>query len=255
MRLKTTGAPETTYVHWLQEQHGQPELLRLLDDEERQRAASYTFDRHRNLYIVAHVFLRKVLSFHLGLPSEDWRFDYNSYGKPCIKNAPFQSIHFNLSHTKGMIVCAINKTYEVGVDVEGSRPLKYLEQMSRRNYTEQEYNDIFSLIDPEKRLHRFYTYWTLKESLVKALGCGLSMPLNKVGFQQEVKGSWTLETDLRSYNETLNNHYHFNHKQLPNNYQMAVSVKSGVNKINNPKFCFINSNHKDSQYWNKQALS
>ena len=240
----------TTYVHWLQEQHGQPELLELLDKKEQQRAASYKFDQHRNLYITAHVFLRKVLSYHAMLPPKEWQFYQGSHGKPYIENSTFQSIQFNLSHTQGMVVCAVNKTHEVGIDVEGSRPLKYMAQMSRRNYTDQEYNDIFSNNNSEKRLQRFYTYWTLKESLVKALGCGLSMPLKKIEFIQLRNGSWALEKDPTCHDELLRDHYILNHIKMPRNYQIAVSVNA--KEKNNTRFCLIDSNHTNINQWKHQ---
>lgn len=243
------SSSEITYIHWLREKQGQPVLFKLLDKNEQQRSASYKFDKHRNLYIVAHVFLRKVLSYHADLAPEDWQFYQNSYGKPYIKNSEFQAIQFNLSHTDGMIVCAVNRTHNVGADVEISRPINYIKQMSRRNYTEREYNDIFSKSNSEEQLHRFFTYWTLKESLVKALGCGLSIPLKEIGFIQQEDYSWTLENSLKSYNDNCNHHFLFNHKLLTKHCQVAVSVGSDSSDFKEATFCYIDSNHKDSNYW------
>lgn len=248
--MRSCHTPNTTYVHWLQAQHGQPELLELLDEKEQQRAASYKFGQHRNLYITAHVFLRKVLSYHAMLPPEDWRFYLGSHGKPYIENSTFQSIQFNLSHTQGMVVCAVNKTYEVGIDVEGPRPLQYMAQMSRRNYSNRECDDIFSNNNSEKRLQRFYTYWTLKESLVKALGFGLSIPLKKIEFIQLSNDSWLLEKDITHHDELLQGHYIFNHIKMPNNYQIAVSVNT--KEKNNTFFCLIDSNHTNINQWKHQ---
>ena len=208
----------TTYIHWLEEQHGQTELLSLLDETEQQRAASYKFDQHRNLYIASHVFLRKVLSYHAPLQPEEWRFYQNDFGKPFINNTPFHSIHFNLSHTIGMIACAVNKTHEIGVDVEGSRPLKYMEQVSRRNFTDREYNDIFSKKSIEKQRQQFYTYWTLKESLIKALGYGLSIPLNKVGFIQLNNEHWALDNTLSPKYKIPNKTLTFKNKIFTKDY-------------------------------------
>ena len=246
---ETIYSPETTYVHWLPEQHGQPELLGLLDKKEQQRATSFKFDQHRNLYIAAHVFLRKVLSYHSTLPPEDWRFYQTSNGKPYIDNSMYQSMQFNLSHTKGMIVCAVNKTHEVGVDVEGLRPLKYMEQMSRRNYTHREYDDIFSNNSPEKQLQRFYTYWTLKESFVKALGCGLSMPLKKIEFINLKNDIWTLKNNLNYHGNSIKYHYIFSHHIIHENFPVALSVKSDTEAISNANFCFVESNHQDTRQW------
>lgn len=240
----------TTYVHWLQEQHGQPELYGVLNDAEQRRAASFKFDQHRHLYIVAHVFLRKVLSYHAGIAMQHWQFYQNSHGKPYIENTPFQSIQFNLSHTQGMIVCAINKKYAVGVDVEWPRPLKYMESMSRRHYTAHEYTDLFSRNTADKQLHRFYTYWTLKESLVKALGCGLSMPLKKIGLIQSTTGHWMLENALLFNNRLIGKDCLFNNTILVDHYQVAVTVIAHSEESPHSDFCFIDCNHPDIQHWN-----
>lgn len=246
-----TSSDATTYVHYLAQEHATPELA-LLNQEEQQQAAAFMFDQHRNLYVVAHGFLRKVLSHHTGYPPKDWRFHRNSHGKPFISNPEFKSLQFNLSHTQGMIVCAVNKKQVIGVDVEGSRPLKYIKQMCKKNYTNQERADIFSTNFPEKQLHRFYTYWTLKESLVKAIGCGLSMPLKRIGFIQLKNNDWTLETDAIAPSIELDNNWIFKNKIISKNHQTSIAIKSDL--LINTSICYVNSNHKNSQLWKEKKL-
>ena len=239
------SCPSTTYIHYLQEEYCEHDRFELLNKEEQERAVAFKFDQHRNLYIGAHVFLRKVLSYHTGFSPKDWKFHKNSYGKPFISNPEFKSLQFNLSHTQGMIACAVNKYSIVGVDIEGMRSLNYMKQMSRRNYTEKEHNDIFSRENAEAQLYRFYTYWTLKEALVKAIGCGLSIPLRKVGFIQRENNDWSLEKKV--FSDELDTNWIFNNKDFSDNYQVSVAV-SLENKADTD-FYFINSNHNNTQHW------
>lgn len=247
------NTPNTTFIHCLQESQGEPDLLDLLNAEERQRAAAFIFEQHRHLYIAAHVFLRKVLSYHTSHPPEHWAFHSNKYGKPFISNPEFKSLQFNLSHTQGMIVCAVSQNNTIGVDVEGSRPLKYLKQMSQRNYTEKENEDIFSLTCPEAQLQRFYTYWTLKEALVKALGCGLSIPLKKLCFIQEKNNDWILDPTVELIHEAPINHWLFLNKKILTRHQVSIAVRSQGETDH--RIMFIDSNNKNSRYWKEQSLS
>lgn len=237
----------TSYIHYLREERSEPDRFDLLNKEEQQRAAAFKFEKHRNLYIGAHVFLRKVLSYHTDFPTKDWEFHKNNFGKPFISNPEFSSLQFNLSHTQGMIACAVNKKQVIGIDVEGMRSLNYMRQMCTRNYTKKEQRDIFSNENPEAQLYRFYTYWTLKEALVKALGCGLSMPLNKICFIQSKNNDWLLEKEPKYLPEEPNNHWFFSHKKLSGNYQISTAVSAEKGTESN--FYFIDSNHNNSQYW------
>jgi len=236
--VKKQNLNNTTYVHYQQEEHGEVELFKLLNPEEQQRAAAFKFEAQRSLYIKAHVFLRKVLSYHTGHPPEAWQFHKNDYGKPFISNAEFRSIQFNLSHTKGMIVCAVSKQC-VGIDVEGSRPLNHIKQISQRHFTAKEYEDIFLIQQPEKQLHRFYTYWTLKEAFVKAIGFGLSIPLKKIGFIQLKNNDWILGHAVELLTKGTNSNWFFFNKFILNDYQVSIAIDS--KKDIDMNIIFINS--------------
>ena len=54
--------------------------------------------------------------------------------------------------------------------------------MFQAQLTEYEYADIFSFTDEEDSLIRFYTYWALKESYIKAIGIGLAFELQNIEF-------------------------------------------------------------------------
>lgn len=75
-----------------------------------------------------------------------------------------------------MAACGI---YEkpVGIDVEEVR--KFSWKVAKRVCSEEELQKIANSLRPEKE---FFIYWTLKESLVKALGVGLSYSLKNVNF-------------------------------------------------------------------------
>lgn len=100
--------------------------------------------------------------------------------KPRLQGA--DGIYFNISHTRGMVVCAI-ADHEIGIDVEKIR--NYEERLMRRICSEDEIAYIERTEDG--RAGRFFQIWTLKESYVKAIGTGLSFPFQNITFEIQQK--------------------------------------------------------------------
>jgi 4'-phosphopantetheinyl transferase len=157
----------------------------LLSSEERVRCQRFHFAKDRHQYLVAHALARTMLSRHADVRPEDWTFTTNSYGRPEIagpEGAP--PLRFNLSHTTGLVACAVALDREVGVDVENmTRPGEYVE-MARRYFAPSEAAHVESL-PIEHQQETFFAYWTLKESYIKARGMGLALPLADFAFQLE----------------------------------------------------------------------
>lgn len=97
-------------------------------------------------------------------------------GKPYLKHFP--GVQFNLSHSGPYGVCALSDT-PVGVDVELIRPL--VRDVAKRFFTETE-QAWLSRRPPEE----FFRLWTRKESFTKALGKGLTLPLDSFSVLDEV---------------------------------------------------------------------
>ncbi len=129
---------------------------------------------HRNaVRAEAHKLLRSAL-LQNGIPESRQEFVYNKYGKPSLKDDC--SFHFNISHCEELAVCA-TATKPIGADAEKIR--KFPEHVLRRCFTEREIKFVRESSSPETA---FFQLWTLKESLVKATGKGLSYPLKKAEF-------------------------------------------------------------------------
>lgn len=129
---------------------------------------------HRNaVRAEAHKLLRSAL-LQNGIPESKQEFVYNKHGKPSLKdNCGF---HFNISHCEELAVCATAQE-PIGVDAEKIR--KLAEHVLRRCFTEREISYVRENSSPDTA---FFQLWTLKESLVKAIGSGLSYPLKKAEF-------------------------------------------------------------------------
>jgi 4'-phosphopantetheinyl transferase len=154
-------------------------FVSILTSDESERASRFRLLHDRQRFILRHGLLRTILSGYLGMPSASLRFDYSSYGKPDLhtdyhKNA----LHFNMSHSHQMALIAVASHEHIGVDIE------YV----RSDFDHQRIATQFFSIDEQEQLRRvaaaeraraFFMCWTRKEAYIKALGMGLSLPLDQ----------------------------------------------------------------------------
>jgi 4'-phosphopantetheinyl transferase len=97
----------------------QSDCARLLDPEERARAARFVFDHDRRRWTVAHGLLRKVLGRYVRRSPEELRFETDPWGKPSLRDHP--SLAFNVSHSGPLMLIAVAAGRPVGIDLEQIR--------------------------------------------------------------------------------------------------------------------------------------
>ena len=147
----------------------------LLSEDEKARGRSFVAAHHRRRFVAARSRLRSLLGQHLDIDPASVVFELNAYGKPRVVQAP--SVHFSLSHSGDQALLALSDTLVVGADLEQVRPLDHLE-LARRNFHPDEVAAIESQPSESGQRQAFFRIWTLKEAVVKALGVGLSLPLD-----------------------------------------------------------------------------
>ncbi len=153
----------------------------VLDESERARAARFVFPRNRVEYTAAHVLVRRALAATTGHPAAAFRFEAGAHGKPTAWiGGTMAGVHFNLSHTRGMVAVAV-APFEHGLDVE---PLDRTVNLSiaGRYFCPKEIAWLGGLPE-ERRGEGFLRLWTLKEAFIKATGLGLSQELDGFWFQ------------------------------------------------------------------------
>ena len=89
-------------------------------------------------------------------------------------------IRFNVSHSRGILACAIARESDVGIDIEYRRPLSDYMGIARCFFSPTECRELMSIIEP-MRDRCVLRLLGAKEAFVKALGGGVSIPLD--GFQ------------------------------------------------------------------------
>jgi 4'-phosphopantetheinyl transferase len=151
------------------------ELLGMLSAGERERYGRFHFERHRREFVCAHALLRLALSRRAGGEPGKWEFAVGRWGKPYLAGA--DGWQFNLSHTEGLVACAIARGCEVGVDVERVDRAVEAVEIARRFFADAEVRQI------EREPEAFFRIWTLKEAYVKACGRGFDLPLREFWFE------------------------------------------------------------------------
>jgi len=146
----------------------------VLSAGELERAARFHFDRHRGRFVASRVALRDVLARHLACEPADLDFTTGPQGKPGLPGDP---VHFNLSRSEDLCLIALSDEAPIGVDVEFRREDPYLLKVARRFFSETEVEELHGLVLAEQ-LPAFFRIWSRKEAYIKALGLGLSLPLD-----------------------------------------------------------------------------
>ncbi|MCS5636723.1 MAG: 4'-phosphopantetheinyl transferase superfamily protein [Myxococcota bacterium] len=148
------------------------EDLGLLSPDERTRHARLPAPG-RVEFRSARALLRRMLSHYSDRDPRAWRFSLGAKGKPEIAGAGrAHCLAFNVSHTRGLVACAVSRATPVGIDVEWSGRSRRYEALVRRVLAPAERAEVESLA-ASLRAPRFLDYWTLKEAHLKAAGTGL----------------------------------------------------------------------------------
>ena len=153
-------------------------LATTLSAIERARAARFRFPEHRERFIVAHGALRDILSRYLNVSASELAFAANTHGKPALAPPEHAWLQFNLTHSGDLALVAVTRGRPIGIDVEHKIPPDDPARLVEQFFSENE-NAAFNALPESQREAAFFTGWTRKEAYIKALGEGLSTPLDQ----------------------------------------------------------------------------
>ncbi len=152
---------------------GQYQLL--LSVDERQRSDRFGSAKLKSLYVLSRSGLRILLGHYLNSSPEKIELTHRPNGKPELRSAV--PLRFNVSHSGQMAVYAFTVGCELGIDIEELRPLEDAEAIAARHFSNAEISELRSLEGEERNL-AFFRCWTRKEAYLKAIGEGLTVPLD-----------------------------------------------------------------------------
>ncbi len=149
----------------------------VLSPDERRRAEKYHFEKDRKQFANARAALREVLSRYLDLTPNQVEFSYNRYGKPELKIEKSGDFPvFSFSRSREIALCAVTRKCKIGVDIEFINEDSANAEIAERFFSPDEIAALEKTPDNLKTA-AFFSCWTRKEAFVKAVGKGLSYPL------------------------------------------------------------------------------
>ena len=151
----------------------------MLSEDEHRRAERFRAGSLRNRYIAGRGTLRMLLAQYLRIDPASFSLNYQAHGKPKL-GPPWNAcgVEFNVSHSQELAVYAFTRGREIGVDVECIRPMPNAAELLERFFSPEEVQQ-WQQMPGERQLRTFFLGWTRKEAWLKAVGSGLSFPLNQ----------------------------------------------------------------------------
>jgi 4'-phosphopantetheinyl transferase len=149
--------------------------MKNLSQEELRRYKCIRPETEKRTFLAAHISLRELLAAELAIDPCQVEYSYGVNGKPYLKNS--QSLHFSLTHSQDKFAIAFSKSAPVGIDIE----------LANRSFSPQKISNMLlsmeEIVEYKKKSikdQRQYILerWVLKEALSKAIGCGMSRPVN-----------------------------------------------------------------------------
>ncbi|QDS93457.1 4'-phosphopantetheinyl transferase sfp [Roseimaritima multifibrata] len=186
--------------------------------EETERATLFRKPTSANQFVVGRGMARRLLGAKLNCAPESIPFRFSPHGKPLLDSP--QQLGFNVAHTTGMVLCAIGEYQQVGVDVE-STGRKVDIRLAERYFAKSEVEWVFAR-PPAEQTSAFLKIWTLKESFIKAIGTGLTMPLDEFAFHDLESSQPTVRIDSDQHGKDTDWHA-FVFQPVPG-YVAALSV-------------------------------
>lgn len=146
--------------------------------EERVRAARFHNDIDARHFLARRAATRRLLAPRLGIQPDAVVVARGPFGKPYL---PASSIGVSVSHSGPLVLIAIADGLPLGCDIEQAIPRADLLAIAEQYFTRAEFALIEALA-PNQRVAAFYDCWTRKEAYLKAVGAGMSLPMNSFEF-------------------------------------------------------------------------
>ncbi len=200
------------------------ELQSALSELDAARIGRLVRPQDRALAITGWGLLRILLARETGREPGDVEFRTNAYGKPFLDAGP----HFNMAHSGGAVLIGLADGGRLGVDLEAYRAVRDLDTLVEQNFAEEERAEFRALRDSEREA-AFFRGWTRKEALVKAVGKGLSTPLDS--FAVSLAPGWEPALLRADPSEVGHGPWDVRSVPVPGHVEAAIACEGGPSRV------------------------
>lgn len=170
------GVTATVDVWWADLNAGAALADIVMAAEERRKERDFRTEAARLQYRVSKTLVRSVLSRYMAVAPQHLGFEVSPEGKPYLTTT--SDLVFNVSHAGSLIVCAVSRGMQLGIDIECQGAGVDIRALAAHYCSAAEREFLAGMADREP----FYKLWTLKEAYAKACGQGLQLPLADIEF-------------------------------------------------------------------------
>lgn len=147
----------------------------MLSSAERERHAAYTNAIVARRFAIGRALLREILGCVLGTAPERIPLCEGVHGKPSLGGEwRARPIWFSVAHCEDLLLVALSRTADVGIDLERSRSIEQWERVADRVLSPTERAQLQrSVEEGEDAGIVFLRHWCRVEAELKAIGCGI----------------------------------------------------------------------------------
>jgi len=149
--------------------------MTMLTPAERVRANAFKVSPPRHRFVQTRAALRLLLGACLNVDASLVGIEQDAGGKPSTPERP--DCQFNVSHSGVYALLAIGHGHELGVDIECQRETGDLDLLASNVLSPGE-QAVWHALPEVAKLPAFFSLWTKKEALSKALGLGIALPFH-----------------------------------------------------------------------------
>ena len=166
------------------------DALSVLTVDETEKAFKYRNHEDQIRFVSTRSALRRLLGSRLDISDlATVPIKNDTKGKPKLHND--SPLYFNVSHSGSKAFIVISSVYEVGVDIECKHNLSdQMQTMSEYFCSEEEL-----LASPNMTVDQLYIKWVVKESVVKAIGYGLTHDMSSFSIYKKNNSSLCIEVN------------------------------------------------------------
>jgi len=203
--------------------------LREVEPEEAARVERFRFAEDRKRALAGRLLARAAVVRGTGAAWRDVALRRTEANKPYAalrEGVDPPRFNFNVSHHGDWVAVASHDRLRVGVDVmrfdDPPRGEAAFMESFASYFTPHEWSQIRGADAP---MRRFYEFWALKESYIKAVGVGLGFPLQRISFTRAPPHLATAAVDGRELAD-----WHFDLGRLDERHCVAVALGSDADE-------------------------
>lgn len=150
--------------------------LEPLSPAERDRHESYANAVVARRFAIGRATLRAILGDVLAMAPGRIPLVEGLHGKPALaRGASPCPLWFSVAHSEDLVVVALSRTADVGIDVERQRAIEQWERVAGRVLDPAERAQLRRAVDAgEEAGTAFLRHWCRVEAELKAIGCGIA---------------------------------------------------------------------------------